>query len=855
MKYLILILLFSVYAKLYAQKPSLTIQSSKEWPAILRYDISNDGKHVWFITMDKNNGWVLHIKSSDTAYRKEIRTGLTPQFTPNSRYCLYKVPVDTLFIEDLHKHATTLITGVSDFSVSNNEDETWIAYRTYKDNSITIKSLSSGAQKSYEKVTKYLFNPQGSAIVVQAAGNIIWLSLTTLKEKIITQDTTVRNINFSPGGDRIVFANGRQQLNYYQEGMDTVSTLNLANISAGAPYFSSDGNTIFYYRRFDKPLISKDSAVVTNRLNIWHYKDEYLQEHQLRNLQRERRYITAFSTALKDIIRLESPDTSLILSSDHYALIQQNVNIAEKRLKKTPLPGLTLVSLLTGLRTEVKQPGDILEDITISPDERFITWFDTGTRHYYSYEISTGILLNISKRISFPISDRESSGPYGTAGWREGKGLLVYDRFDIWLIDPSNKLAPVNITNGYGRRNNTVLRNATTSVLTDTLLLAGFNTKDKQNGYFWLRMDKTSQLILIIFGPYLYYFPPLEIILSNNLPVKAKYSNIFLTKRTSATSFPNLFLVNERHQQIPLTAFEPQLQYNWLTAELIHWKQPDGVETAGILYKPENFDPRKKYPIIFNYYEKKSNGLHNYPQPGSNNGGFDIARYVSNGYLVLLPDIHYKQGQTGESALRSITSAANYLATFPWVNKHKMGLQGHSFGGYETNYIITHSNLFAAAQEGAGSCNLISAYGYLTPSGDTRHELYEKGQGNLGTTPWTHPDIYIKNSPIFNVHKVTTPLLMMHNKEDSAVPFAQAIEFFTALRRENKKVWLLQYDNGSHTLDGDPDIVLDFSIRQQQFFDHYLKDSLPPLWMTQGVPASGKGIISGLGLDTSGRRP
>lgn len=400
-----------------------------------------------------------------------------------------------------------------------------------------------------------------------------------------------------------------------------------------------------------------------------------------------------------------------------------------------------------------------------------------------------------------------------------------------------------------------MLRNATTTVLTDSLLLVGFNIKDKRNGYFWLKMDKAPTLVPIIFGPYLYYFPPLEIILSNDPPIKAKYSNVFLTKRMSAASFPNLFLVNEQHQQIQITAYEPQQQYNWLTAELIHWKQADGVASAGILYKPENFDPGKKYPIIFNYYEKKSNGLYSYPQPGLNNGGLDIARYASNGYLVLLPDIHYKQGQTGESALRSVVAAANYLAAFPWVDKHRMGLQGHSFGGYETNYIITHSNLFTAAQEGAGSCNMISAYGAITPSGDTRHELYEKGQGHLGTTPWAHPDIYMKNSPIFNVHKVTTPLLMMHNKEDSAVPFAQAIEFFTALRRENKKAWLLQYDNGSHTLDGDPDIGLDFSIRQQQFFDHYLKGDFPPLWMTEGIQASGKGVISGLGLDTSGRRP
>lgn len=858
MKYLAVILLLGVYIRLYAQKPPLTIESFKEYPEMIRWNISNDGRHAWFITMDKPKGWVLHITSADTTWKKGIATGHQPAFTPDSKYFLYKIPVDTLFIEDLDKRTATFITDVSDFTISGNGSESWIAYKTYKDNSLIVRNIGTGVERNYKSAVSCTFNPQGTAAIIHTPDAVLWLSLATLKEKLIAQDSSIRNTCFSPGGDRVVWMSGGNQLTYYMEGTDSVNKVQLDNISTSPPYFNPDGNTIFYSRHLKVPTITRDKSVITNRVNIWHYKDEYLQEYQLEN-QQEQTYLTAFATGSKRVIPLEGTDTSIVLLSDHYALVRRNVNMPEANLKREPLPGLVLISLLSGQRREIKSRGNMLEDISISPGERFIIWFDAGIKHYFSYEVSTGILRNISKHIPYPVFDKESEklssqGPYGIVGWLNGSGLLIYDRFDIWLVDPSNKQLPVNISNGYGRKNNMVLRNATTT-LTDTLLLAGFNIKDKRNGYFWLNIGKVSEPVPIVFGHYLYYFPPLEIIFSDRRPVKAKGSKAFLTQRMSAASYPNLFLVNEQNQEIPLTTYQPHQQYNWLTAELIHWKLPDGKRADGILYKPEDFDPLKKYPVIFNYYEKKSNGLHIYRKPELSNGSLDIPWYVSNGYLVVLPDIYFKPGLTGESALQSVVTAAAYLSAFPWVNKDKMGLQGHSFGGFETNYIISHSRLFAAAQEGAGSCNLVSAYGHVSRGGGTRHEIYETGQGNMRTTPWKHPDVYIKNSPIFKVHKVTTPLLMMHNKDDSAVPFGQAMELFTALRRENKKVWLLQYDGGSHTLDGDPDMALDFTIRQRQFFDHYLKDSLPPLWMTEGVPAVYKGLKPGLEKDSSGKKP
>ncbi|MNL22389.1 Prolyl tripeptidyl peptidase precursor [compost metagenome] len=228
---------------------------------------------------------------------------------------------------------------------------------------------------------------------------------------------------------------------------------------------------------------------------------------------------------------------------------------------------------------------------------------------------------------------------------------------------------------------------------------------------------------------------------------------------------------------------------------------------------------------------------------------------MNRGYLVFIPDMFYTTGQNGKGILATISSAVKFLSQFSWVDVQRMGLQGHSFGGYETNYLITHTNLFAAAQEIAGQSNLVSGYGWITPSsGSSRHILYEKAQGNLPCPPWDCPNLYVENTPIFKIGDVTTPLMMVHNKNDNAVPFYQAIEFFTGLRRAKKKAWLVEYDNEGHLV-MDANNREDLTIRTQQFFDHYLKGAKPPIWMTEGLATKYKEVKSGLQLDSLNRIP
>jgi len=412
---------------------------------------------------------------------------------------------------------------------------------------------------------------------------------------------------------------------------------------------------------------------------------------------------------------------------------------------------------------------------------------------------------------------------------------------------------PINFTAGYGRKHQISFRvpqsrqDQSPISSSKTVLLTGLSST-KQNGFWKKTLGNKKPPVEQNMENCFYFFPAIiSAGYQEQPPIKAKDAEIYLVRRETASEFPNWYLTIDFKSFKPLTNVHPEKKYNWLTAELVNWLLPDGKRTLGILYKPENFDTSKKYPIIFQYYETRSNRLNLFWAPELSNGTLNVPWYVSNGYLVFEPDIYYTAGHTGLSAVNAVVSAARHLSKFSFVDSTKMGLQGISFGGFETNSILTNSNLFAAAQESAGISDATSHYGDIGFYG--KHigtMLYETGQANLRATPWERPDLYIENSPIFKVDKIATPLLIMHNKEDVAVPFIQGVELFTAMRRLQKPVWMLQYDGEGHIIQ-DQENQLDFTIRQEQFFDHYLKGKSAPVWMTEGIKAHDRGFKSGLG--------
>ncbi len=370
--------------------------------------------------------------------------------------------------------------------------------------------------------------------------------------------------------------------------------------------------------------------------------------------------------------------------------------------------------------------------------------------------------------------------------------------------------------------------------------------------FFLAKTDQRYTPMKLTMVPEMMYFSKnSEFVSFSQFLLKAKNSNVYLLRRMTATEYPNLFITSNFMKYEQMTYLEPQKDYNWLSSELVEWKTLDSKSASGILYKPENFNPKTKYPLILSVYERQSDGLNIYLEPKLSDGPMNIPYFVSRGYLVFCPDINYKVRESGQSTYNHVLAAVKSLAKMPWVHKNRIGIQGHSWGGYEVNFLITRTNIFSAAASAAGPTNFVSMCGTLKGYQHDSHDNVERTQLRMGVSLWEGIDTYVKNSPVFGANKVICPLLMMHNNRDHAVDFYQGLEFFTALRYLGKKVWMLQYEDKGHSLNAETD-QLDYTLRLSQFFDHYLKKLPPARWMTQGRPAKLKQIDDRFELDPDG---
>ena len=311
--------------------------------------------------------------------------------------------------------------------------------------------------------------------------------------------------------------------------------------------------------------------------------------------------------------------------------------------------------------------------------------------------------------------------------------------------------------------------------------------------------------------------------------------------------YPNdLYVTRDNFlSETKLTSINPQqADYRWGDVQLVHWQAYDGTPLDGLLFTPDGLDKSGSYPMMIYFYEKYSETLYSYRAPAPSRSTVNIPFFVSRGYVVFIPDIVYVDGHPGESAYNCICAGAEAMcAQFPFIDKSRMAIQGQSWGGYQTAYLVTRTNMFAAAGAGAPVGNMTSAYGGIRwESGNSRIGQYEHGQSRVGKTLWEDGglDLYIENSPVFHAPNVTTPVLIMHNDADGAVPWYQGIEFFMSLRRLGKPAWLLEYNNEQHNL-SERRNSKDLSIRLSQFFDHYLLGAPEPVWMKDGIPYARKG--------------
>jgi dipeptidyl aminopeptidase/acylaminoacyl peptidase len=371
--------------------------------------------------------------------------------------------------------------------------------------------------------------------------------------------------------------------------------------------------------------------------------------------------------------------------------------------------------------------------------------------------------------------------------------------------------------------------------------LIGFNESDKSTGLYCLYDGEDFGLYPKKEGDFKFF----GIDRSTN-------GKVHMLRTMTVSMYPEVCMLDKdfKNEKIISNTNPQQESYNWAKVQLVKWKAHDKMPLEGLLYSPENYDPTKKYPLLVYFYELNSDNLHNYNSPRPSASTINPIEYASAGYFVLIPDIRYiYPGRPAKSAYNCIVSGTEYVIRNYPIDSFKIGLQGQSWGGYQTAQLITMTKRYAAAMAGAPVSNMFSAYGGIRwGSGLNRQFQYESQQSRIGKTIWESPELYKENSPLFHLPNITTPLLIMHNDEDGAVPWYQGIELYNGMRRLQKPCWLLNYNSEDHNLTRMANKI-DLSIRMRQFFDHYLKNAPMPIWMKSGIPAEKKGKTSGYEMD------
>jgi dipeptidyl aminopeptidase/acylaminoacyl peptidase len=610
-------------------------------------------------------------------------------------------------------------------------------------------------------------------------------------------------------------------------------------INATNANFSKDGTKLYVTAA---PEREARTAPPTDeiQLDIWHYKDGPLQTMQKLTAaaDRNKSYGGVILLDTKEYRQL-SDETVSVTNPDagDWALASDDRKYRFMIGYETPLPrDLSLVNVRTGETKPVATAAQTGYSLTTTG--KFLLGFDGKDWHTVSVPDGKKVNLTSKLGVKFAQEDHDTptvAPPYGAQPSADGKFVLLQDRFDIWKValDGSSAENLTKIGRPQGIEFNVVrTRSAEDRTpergvdLTKPLLLSAENLTTRDTGFYRLEPGGAPKLLIMgarKYGP----------------PLKAKDADSYLLTVQTFTQYPDYYATAaDFHELKRVTDLNPQVkEYNWGRSELVNYKNSDGVPLQGILVKPENFDPSKKYPMIVYIYERLSENLHQFRIPTVTRGQvINPTIYASNGYLVLMPDIAYTVGAPGPSAIKCVLPAIQSVVDKGYVDEKAIGINGQSWGGYQIAYMITQTNRFKAAVAGAPVANMFSAYGGIRwGSGLPRQFQYEHGQSRIGATPWEAPLKYMENSPIFMADRVQTPLMMIHNDQDDAVPWYQGIEYYLALRRLGKEVYMLNYNGELHNLTKRV-TARDFAGRMFQFFEHHLKGKPAPEWMEKGVP-------------------
>lgn len=727
------------------------------------------------------------------------------------------------------------------------------AKKDEKASELVLRDLSTGRERSFPGVTEYSLTKDGKTLVYATGTGLFRAALPPDGDgqTIAAGKGKYAKLTWNEEQKRLAFLSDREggafRL-YLWDGRNQAEDV----VSASMPglrkgYGISENGNLEFSRNSDRIFFGAAPKAEAKKkaedgeerpeFELWHWKDDHIQPMQkVRAKSEEKRtYRAVFQIREKRLVQLADETLREITPSEdgRFAFGRDDRAYRAAAEYSERYADFYLVDTTTAERTAVlkRHPGSV----SFSPDGRYGLFFDG--RDWNTISAPAAEVRNLTRGLGASFFREEQDTPgtraaYGAAGWtKDSAYVLLYDRFDIWQIAPDGSVSK-RLTAGMGSKERLALRYVKLDPdekhidLAKPILLRAEHTETYDTGFFAIEPGRAGLPRRLLYGARNY-----------TAPMKAKNADVLALTASTFHQFPDLLVTDASMKELrKVSDANPQKrELLWGTAELVRFRNLDGVPVTGALYKPENFDPKKKYPLLVYIYERLSQTVHQFtdPRPAQI---VNIPYYVSNGYLVFTPDIVYTVGYPGESALKCVLPGVQAVVDRGFVNEEAVGIQGHSWGGYQIAYMVTRTKRFRAAAAGAPVVNMVSAYdGIRWGPGSPRQFQYERTQSRIGGSLWEFPERYIENSPIFQADRVNTPLLMLHNDKDDAVPWYQGIEYYLALRRLGKEVYLFNYTGEPHGLRRRAN-QKDYTMRLQQFFDHYLKGAPAPDWMERGIP-------------------
>ena len=870
-----------------AQKP-MTVADLAAWQRITRQAITDDGKWVAYKMEPWQGDATVYLHTADGTGQatyspaKDFRfsasgdyllvTETTPLATMDSlRLAKTKedaLPMDRLLIRHTDGQEER-IDSLRQYKLADKAD--WLAYQSgRKDSTLVVRSLDGKRDYRFARVSDYAFAEKSATLYFVTKGNgtdleagIYLLDPTKGTPSLVKAgDGLFRQVALDEQGNQLAFLYCAEKDSAYkalelwlsERGETAKAIAGRGNKALPAGWVINENGTLSFSRSAARLFFGtspeprqKDTTILdTNRPNVqvWSWDEPVQYTVQQYNLKEDlkKNYKAVYNIKEGKVIQLADKtlpniqlgnegDASLALlsTSEPYSVS----SMWEARTRSD----YYTISLETGERKPIAQAD--YSRFRLSPAGRYAYAYAETDSCWYTISLENGERHQLTTPQSFIAWDEENDTPdypraYGSAGWTDDdQAILIYDRYDLWSFDPLGQRAPQRLTTdgreqGIQYRLKQLDKEARTVVTDKPQLLVGFNEKSKGYGYYEARLDKASAPKKLIAGDYM--LSTIE---------KAQKADKVLYTIESYTTFPDLHCADLGFKKSVQVSHgdRQQADYLWGTAELVSWISLDGRPLEGVVYKPANFDPNKKYPMIVNFYERNSETLYEYHMPEPHRSTIDYRLYNSNGYIIFNPDIRYRDGYPGESCYNCLMPGVSMMIAKGYIDEKAIGAQGHSWGGYQVAYLATRTNLFAAIESGAPVVNMFSAYGGIRwGSGMARAFQYEHTQSRLGGTPWSTPDRYHTNSPLFTMDKVQTPILIMHNDADGHVPWYQGIEYFVAMKRLGKPCWLLNYTGEPHWPLRMANRI-DFQTRMFQFFNHFLKHEAAPKWLDEGVRA------------------